>query len=166
MAEHWFRRLLRLYPASFRREFGDLMIELFNEIRSDANLDTWFGRARFTWKVLRDFVVTAGRAWLAVITHTHMAQPDAGERHGWRGGLDRSVQDVRYAFRSLKKRPGFTAVIVMTLSLGIGANTAIFTLVNEIVLRPLPIGDPSTVVTSSPTFRVGIVLPGSPIPIT
>ena len=146
MAEHWFRRLLRLYPASFRREFGDLMIELFNEIRSDANLDTWFGRARFTWKVLRDFVVTAGRAWLAVITHTHMAQPDAGERHGWRGGLDRTIQDVRYAFRSLKNRPGFTAVIVMTLSLGIGANTAIFTLVNEIVLRPLPIGDPSTVV--------------------
>ena len=146
MAEHWFRRLLRLYPASFRREFGDLMIELFNEIRSDANLDTWFGRARFTWKVLRDFVVTAGHAWLAVITHTHMAQPDAGERHGWRGGLDRTIQDVRYAFRSLKNRPGFTAVIVMTLSLGIGANTAIFTLVNEIVLRPLPIGDPSTVV--------------------
>ena len=146
MAEHWFRRLLRLYPTSFRREFGDLMIELFNQIRSDANLDTRLGRARFTWKVLRDFIVTASRAWLAVITHRHVAQPGVSDRLGWRGSLDRSGQDVRYALRSLKKRPGFTAVIVMTLSLGIGANTAIFTLVNEIVLRPLPIGNPSTVV--------------------
>ena len=145
MAEHWFRHLLRLYPRSFRREFGDLMIELFNEIRSDANLDTRFGRARFTWKVLRDFIVTASRAWLAVITHTHThaEQPHAGDRRGW---IDRTGQDVRYALRTLKKRPGFTLVIVMTLSLGIGANTAIFTIVNEIVLRPLPIGDPSTVV--------------------
>ncbi|TDI38012.1 MAG: hypothetical protein E2P02_21505 [Acidobacteria bacterium] len=146
MAEHWFRRLLRLYPTSFRREFGDLMIELFDQIRSDANLDTRLGRARFTWKVLRDFIVTASRAWLAVITHRHVAQPGVSDRLGWRGSLDRSGQDVRYALRSLKKRPGFTAVIVMTLSLGIGANTAIFTLVNEIILRPLPIGNPSTVV--------------------
>ena len=143
MAEHWFRRLLRLYPTSFRREFGDPMLELFNEIRSDAKLDTWFGRARFTWKVLRDFIVTAARAWLAVFTRTRTTQPPARDRGGW---LDPSVQDVRYALRTLAKRPSFTSVIVVTLSLGIGANTAIFTLVNEIVLRPLPIGEPSKVV--------------------
>ena len=146
MAEQWFRRLLRLYPSSFRHEFGDLMIELFNEIRSHANLDTRFGRARFTWKVLRDFVVTASRAWLSVLMRRNVTPPEARDRRGWRGGLDRSRQDVRYAFRTLIKRPGFTVVIVMTLSLGIGANTAIFTLVNEIILRPLPIGNPSTVV--------------------
>ena len=68
MAEHWFRHLLRFYPASFRREFGGPMIELFNKIRTDADLGTWRGRARFTGVVLCDFIVTASRAWMVVIT--------------------------------------------------------------------------------------------------
>lgn len=139
------------------------MFELFNEIRSDAKLDTWFGRARFTWKVLRDFIVTAARAWLAVFTRTRTTQPPARDRRGW---LDPSGQDVRYALRTLAKRPGFTSVIVVTLSLGIGANTAIFTLVNEIVLRPLPIGEPSKVVDIFADVPGGNSFTGFPIPIS
>jgi predicted permease len=73
----------------------------------------------------------------------------------WFAGI---FQDIRYAFRMMRKSPGFTAVAVLTLAIGIGANTAIFTMMNGLMLHTLPVRDPQSLI------QILVHYPGDPEP--
>jgi predicted permease len=77
--------------------------------------------------------------------------------------LESIVRDLRYAVRSLKSRPAFTLTVIAMLALGIGGNTAIFTLVDALVLRPLPVAHPERLVIVSDPAAVNSNWNGSPV---
>ena len=76
--------------------------------------------------------------------NTTLLQEDSRGAWGW-AGIEAWAADVKYAVRALRKNPGFALVAVLTMALGIGASTAVFSVVHAVLLRPLPFRDPSRV---------------------
>jgi putative ABC transport system permease protein len=134
LTQRLYRLLLRLLPADFRAEFGHEMEGVFAEQRDAA--------ARRPWLVSRLWLRTVGGI-LAVAPRQH---------------ADVLAHDVTYAARTLARAPIFTATAVLALALGIGGMCAVITLVDQIVLRRLPVVDPDRLVYfDAPSFSYPVV---------
>ena len=136
MTRRFYRLLLFALPADLRRDFGDDMAQLFADHRREARGLT--GVASLCAAAMGDVLQQAAAE--------RTARWRARSRFSWSTFMRGFVSDVRHGLRLLRRYPGMSLVAVTTLALGIGANTAIFSVVDAVMLRALPYPEPDRLV--------------------
>lgn len=144
-SERVYRGLLRLYPRQFRERFGADLIEVFRAQRAEVRYTGVVGGVRFWWDIGRDWARSMVEARRGRVTGLRPTGPNGDG--GGRMTVDGLRRDLGFAARSLLRSPGFTVVAVVTLAIGIGSNAAMFSVVEGVLLTPLPYDEPDRVVT-------------------
>jgi predicted permease len=140
--------LLRLMPARYRVEFGRESVSDLREILQEAERFHGETVVGTTLRACFDLVMRIPGEWWAVL-RPEPARSGRGAPYGRPGIGERLMnvfRELKLAARSLAKRPGFAGVAIITLALGIGANVAIFSIVDAVLLQPLPYEDSDQIV--------------------